>query len=80
MTRNNVAMHAVALHTGEVVGSIPTDHTGNRLRESEFSDEREKAMQLRLWIDAVEIEPKPRRPIRETSRSRRPFTRRSRRR
>ena len=27
MTRNNVAMHAVALHTGKVVGSIPAAPT-----------------------------------------------------
>jgi hypothetical protein len=27
MTRNNVAMHAVALHTGEVAGSIPAAPT-----------------------------------------------------
>jgi hypothetical protein len=27
MTREDIAMHAVALHTGEVAGSIPTAPT-----------------------------------------------------
>src|SRR6266508_890379 len=30
MTREDIAMHAVALHTGEVVGSIPTAPTSLR--------------------------------------------------